>query len=688
MRKSTKKGFTIVELVIVIAVIAILAAVLIPTFTGIIRKARESTDIQLIRNLNTAVATENALDGAEKNANIGEAVEAALDAGFDLSKIKATAKGNYIVWDSVNDVFCYFDKDEGDEGEIVYIPDQKGQTEVTDDMKFWIISDHVDEKYATYLTKEYNGDKDITTTVSLHLGGAEGITSVSYDNQGAKKEVEFYTYAGVELKVNAPNDNVALYGYADSAIIDAVANTSFYLHGTVGYVEIAKGRFVAKATAKVDTLVATSTDVNELLTETANIKNVYTPVNATNLTLTPTVNTVDLSATVAETVDTSDKDALKVKLETIKKAATEFAGGSGTEADPFLIGTAAHMANITKNYDKQAWYKVAEGVTKIDCTGLVTIDLNGTFDGNNVVFVNLTDELFNNVTAASVATVKNFTIKNCYIVSTTNYYTAPVVRRPQDMDKLIVENVHVSGYAEAIIVSGFVGYTEVTDVIEIVDCTASITLVSTGSQVSGFFGNGGNGAVKVIVKDSIYNGSMSSTASAGYYVCAHDCAAKLTLQYTPEFMAANANLHEAFPEMDANHQKEDQYTAKYSKLTSRALEAPQNVGDVLTIAKDDGAVRAEAMFVVGVNPGNYTRVCQYDEIDLAGVADSFTTKNVKLYNVVINDGVHGNEVDGNTLYLTAADGDGTYNAITFTVVQYDAADRIISISSCSIPGDK
>ena len=40
MRNTNKKGFTIVELVIVVAVIAILAAVLIPTFSGIIAKAK------------------------------------------------------------------------------------------------------------------------------------------------------------------------------------------------------------------------------------------------------------------------------------------------------------------------------------------------------------------------------------------------------------------------------------------------------------------------------------------------------------------------------------------------------------------------------------------------------------------------------------------------------------------------
>jgi type IV pilus assembly protein PilA len=46
MKKMNKKGFTIVELVIVIAVIAILAAVLIPTFSGVIEKANQSAAMQ------------------------------------------------------------------------------------------------------------------------------------------------------------------------------------------------------------------------------------------------------------------------------------------------------------------------------------------------------------------------------------------------------------------------------------------------------------------------------------------------------------------------------------------------------------------------------------------------------------------------------------------------------------------
>ena len=43
MKKSNKKGFTLVELIVVIAIMAILAAVLVPTVTNKIKDANESS---------------------------------------------------------------------------------------------------------------------------------------------------------------------------------------------------------------------------------------------------------------------------------------------------------------------------------------------------------------------------------------------------------------------------------------------------------------------------------------------------------------------------------------------------------------------------------------------------------------------------------------------------------------------
>ena len=63
--QNKKRGFTIVELVIVIAVIAILAGVLVPTFTGIVKKAKASAALQEATSAYHTLLT-------EQGENIGE----------------------------------------------------------------------------------------------------------------------------------------------------------------------------------------------------------------------------------------------------------------------------------------------------------------------------------------------------------------------------------------------------------------------------------------------------------------------------------------------------------------------------------------------------------------------------------------------------------------------------------------
>ena len=65
MKKMNKKGFTIVELVIVIAVIAILAAVMIPTFGGIIKKANTSSVQQTAQALYKQAVALDLADGTQ-----------------------------------------------------------------------------------------------------------------------------------------------------------------------------------------------------------------------------------------------------------------------------------------------------------------------------------------------------------------------------------------------------------------------------------------------------------------------------------------------------------------------------------------------------------------------------------------------------------------------------------------------
>ena len=113
-----KKGFTIVELVIVIAVIVVLAAVLIPTFSSIVKKSKIAADVQTVKNLNTIVVTEGTAIGGIKTAH--DAIVAASNNGYDVTHISPTADGRTIAWDGTNYRFILLDN-----GELVFPKDNK-----------------------------------------------------------------------------------------------------------------------------------------------------------------------------------------------------------------------------------------------------------------------------------------------------------------------------------------------------------------------------------------------------------------------------------------------------------------------------------------------------------------------------------------------------------------------------------
>lgn len=86
MKKLNKKGFTIVELVIVIAVIAILAAVLIPTFSNVVEKANQSKALQEVKNAYTATLVEDLGDDDSSN-----------DVVYNKGEIKVIVDDKYTV---------------------------------------------------------------------------------------------------------------------------------------------------------------------------------------------------------------------------------------------------------------------------------------------------------------------------------------------------------------------------------------------------------------------------------------------------------------------------------------------------------------------------------------------------------------------------------------------------------------
>lgn len=296
MIKKLKKGFTIVELVIVIAIVAILAAVLVPTFANIIDKANVSADTMLVRNLNTALKADN-----QEHKTMTSALQAAKDAGYDISRINAQATNSEILWDSLNDTFCY---KKGDEG-VVYLPEITDKKEVGNNTYYyWQIANKgetLSPDYSNYLAADYEVSGTLAISTGLDVGEVTGITSVTYTGGETEKKVTIRTTEG-KLTVNAENDTVYHYGEVESVAIEKVAGESYHEYGRAGYVEIAEGRFVAEADSKVIALVVVGTSDEVVVKKEANavIDAAYTTVaNNTN----PDGN-VELSTTLPFTNDT------------------------------------------------------------------------------------------------------------------------------------------------------------------------------------------------------------------------------------------------------------------------------------------------------------------------------------------------------------------------------------------------
>lgn len=85
---KNSKGFTLMEMLIVVAIIAVLVAIAIPTFTNQLEKAREATDMANIRSAYAEVMA-SALTG---DANAAEGVKYDADKGEWTKAVEATQK--------------------------------------------------------------------------------------------------------------------------------------------------------------------------------------------------------------------------------------------------------------------------------------------------------------------------------------------------------------------------------------------------------------------------------------------------------------------------------------------------------------------------------------------------------------------------------------------------------------------
>ncbi len=381
MNRNIKKGFTIVELIIVIAVIAVLAAVLIPTFSNLIQKANEAADQMLIKNLNTALKMDTTVS---KHETMSQALNATKANGFDVEKIVARATDNKIVWDSVNDCFAYIEKDKS---EPTYIPDTKTDATVAE-YQLWAIVNgaELDEKYSSYLAgTEITGT--INATNGVDVGKNTGITAIAYNNASSEaKNVVINTNGGM-LTVNAPNSTITHYGLADKVVVDDIDTNSYHEAGYVtSYIEAKKGHIVIESTASVS-ILAVNGDITVDQKSGSELFKVV-PVGD-NTIKSEKVKTLPGVTVAEEAVTTSVLANMK------------YGGGQGTSEQPYELYTAAHLAAFAKdvNESKLSDYVNAKLCADVNIGNMAWTPIGnalapfvGSFDGDNHTISGLTNK--------------------------------------------------------------------------------------------------------------------------------------------------------------------------------------------------------------------------------------------------------------------------------------------------------
>ena len=70
MKKNNNKGFTLAELLIVVAIIAVLVAIAIPVFTTQLERSREATDVANVRSAYAGVVTDWLTNGSATTASV------------------------------------------------------------------------------------------------------------------------------------------------------------------------------------------------------------------------------------------------------------------------------------------------------------------------------------------------------------------------------------------------------------------------------------------------------------------------------------------------------------------------------------------------------------------------------------------------------------------------------------------
>ncbi len=215
--KTNKKGFTLVELLVVIAILAILATVAVAGYSSFIESAKESNDETLVAQMNKILEANEAVDG--NNASIVEAMNDVLNEGITFDQFTLSASGHIVVWDKTTDRFVIVDSDKADGYETIEGATTKVEKDETKSENWTITDDAI---------VDLNG-KTITLADDKQLLVNANVIITDSTNGG---KIEAAKMSNGSAIVVGKNGNLVVNGGSISGVTDYATAEKYY--ATIG----------------------------------------------------------------------------------------------------------------------------------------------------------------------------------------------------------------------------------------------------------------------------------------------------------------------------------------------------------------------------------------------------------------------------------------------------------------------
>lgn len=417
--KKYKSGFTIVELIIVIAVIGILIAILIPVFSNIIRKANNAADVSACKNMNVVLISERDVVHDE-NVGFIEACMALHKAGFSVGKVVPKVPENRFYYDTVIGKVLLVDSTTE---EVTFPKDLEGRTaaDATAEGGRWILLIKPFADIATEAGMAMAGDYSIISDTVISLKESESYTldlggnTLNLNNKSliiiGDGTVNF-TNGGIangQIVVNMPNGRIDYsaqsYESVNWNIMSIADHTMAVKSGASvdGRILLQKGHVKIESGGRVANITIPNGAINTKVTVEYNASllclNVEPGAVSTSVQNNGKISYFDGSINAGTNQDGSSPVHYNSK-------SNDILGGTGSDDDAYLIGSSEQF---NKLYDRLAAVTDGECVyvkllNSIDFTGKT---INNASITNVKVSINIDGRLPNGK-SATIRGIYNF----------------------------------------------------------------------------------------------------------------------------------------------------------------------------------------------------------------------------------------------------------------------------------------